>query len=153
METVRELKYLGDKVSAVTTITRCGLVKHRECGELLNGRKFPPKLKGVVYQSYVRPAIMGESKAWCLVQGKMIILHRAERSIVRAMCGVQIKHAKRTVDLMVMLGWNETIDKLAMASSVCWYGHVLRRVGGHVLREALHFVFESQRKEGILTMK
>ena len=27
----------------------------------------------------------------------------------------------------------ETIDQLAMASSVRWYGHVLRREEGHVL--------------------
>ena len=29
---------------------------------------------------------------------------------------------------------NEVIDQSAMASSVSWYGHVLRREGGHVLR-------------------
>ena len=35
---------------------------------------------------------------------------------------------------MFMLGLNETIDQLAMASSVRWYDHVLRREDGHVLR-------------------
>ena len=42
---------------------------------------------------------------------------------------------------------NGTIDKLAMANSVHWYGHVLRRVDGHVLR-ALDFEVEGQRKKG-----
>ena len=28
---------------------------------------------------------------------------------------------------MLMVALNETIDRLAMANSVCWYGHVLRR--------------------------
>ena len=46
---------------------------------------------------------------------------RTERSMVRAMCGVQLNDRKRTKDLMLMLGLNETIDQLAMASSVCWY--------------------------------
>ena len=32
---------------------------------------------------------------------------------------------------------NETIDLLARANSVCWCGHVLRRVDGHVLTRAL----------------
>ena len=35
---------------------------------------------------------------------------------------------------MFMLGLSETIDQLAMANSVRWYGHVLRREDGHVLR-------------------
>ena len=36
-----------------------------------------------------------------------------------------------------MLALNEAIDQLAMASSVCWYGDVLRRGDGHVLIRAL----------------
>ena len=29
------------------------------------------------------------------------------------------------------------MDQLAMANSVCWYGHVLRKADSHVLRRAL----------------
>ena len=47
--------------------------------------------------------------------------------MVRAMCGVQLNDRKRSTDLMFMLGLKETIDQLAMASSVRWYVHVLRR--------------------------
>ena len=32
------------------------------------------------------------------------------------------------------VGLSVTIDQLAMANSVHWYGHVLRREDGHVLR-------------------
>ena len=45
--------------------------------------------------------------------------------MVRAMCGVQLNDRKIFADFM--LGLNETIDLLAMANSVHWYGHVLRR--------------------------
>ena len=56
---------------------------------------------------------------------------------------------------MLMLGLNETIDRMAMVNSVRWYGHVLRREDGHVLRRedghvlrrALDFEVESQRKK------
>ena len=34
---------------------------------------------------------------------------------------------------MLMLTLNEAVDQLAMASSVCWYGHVLRREDDHIL--------------------
>ena len=42
----------------MTTRTRCGWVEFWECGELLHGRRFPLRLKGSVYGSYVRPAIL-----------------------------------------------------------------------------------------------
>ena len=99
-----------------------------------------------VYKQYVRPAILYGSEAWCLKESEMGILQRTERSMVRAMCGAQLKDRKRSTDLMLMLGLNETIDQLAMANSVCWYIHVLRRENGHILRRALDFEVEGQRK-------
>ena len=65
-------------------------------------------------------------------------LRKTERSVVRAMCGVQLMDRERSTDLMFMLGLNETIDLLAMTNSVRWYGHVLRREDGDVLRMALY---------------
>ena len=69
METVREYPYLGDmsadgeSVTTVTDRTRCGFAKHRECSELLHGRRFFLKLKWAVCRSSVRPAIMYGSEA------------------------------------------------------------------------------------------
>ena len=123
-------------------------VKSMECGELLYGRRFPLKPKGAVYKSCVRPAIPYTSEAWCMKESEMGILRRTERSMVKAMLGVQPKDRKRSTDLMFMLGLNETIDQLAMANSDQWYGHVLRREEGHVLRRALDYEIEDQRKKG-----
>ena len=39
-------------------------------------------------------------------------------------------------------------DQLAVINSVRWYGHVLRGEDGHVLRRALDFDVEDQRKKG-----
>ena len=72
--------------------------------------------------------------------------------MVRQMCRVQLKGKKRSMDLMFMLGLNETIDQLAMANSVHLYGHVLRREDGHVLRRAFDFGFEGQRRKGRLKL-
>ena len=38
------------------------------------------------------------------------------------------------------------MDQLALANSVHWYDHVLCRENGHVLRRALDFEVEGQRK-------
>ena len=68
--------------------------------------------------------------------------------MVRAMCGVQLKDRKISVDLMSMLGWYVTTDLLAMVSSARWYGHVSRREDGHVLRRGLDIEVEGQKKKG-----
>ena len=105
-------------------------------------------LKGDVYGSYVRPAILYGSEAWYLNESDIGILRRTKRSIVREMCGVQLKDRKRSTYLMFMLCLNETMDLLAMANSVHWYGHVLRREGGHVLRRILDYEVEGQMMKG-----
>ena len=125
VETVKEFTYLDDRVSASggceaaeTARTRCGWVKFRECGELLYGRRFPLKLKGAGNKCHIRPAILYGSEAWCLKESEMAIFTKDRNTMVRAMCGVQLKDRKRSTDLMFMLGLNETIDQLAMVNSV-----------------------------------
>ena len=54
--------------------TRCGWVNFRDCNELLFGRRFPLRLTGAVCINYVRPAILYESKAWCLQESEIEIL-------------------------------------------------------------------------------
>ena len=49
---------------------------------------------------------------------------------------------------MFMLGFNETIDQLSLASSVRWYGHVMRREDSHVLIRSLDLKIEAQMKKG-----
>ena len=57
-------------------------------------------LKGAVYKSYVWSAILYGSEAWCLNESEMEILQRTERSMVRAMCGVQLKDRSRSKNMM-----------------------------------------------------
>ena len=56
----------GGCEAAVTTRTRCGWVKFSDFSELLYDRVFPLRLKGAVYGSYVRPAMLCGSEEWCL---------------------------------------------------------------------------------------
>ena len=154
-ETVRGFCYLGDRVNAggsceaaVTARARNGWVKFRECGELLNSKRFSLKEKGMVYQSCVRVAMLYGSVTWCLRENEIAILRRTERTMVRAMCGAKRMKKKRTEDLMEMLGLKETVVQMTKANGVRWYGHVLRRDDGHVLRKALEFEVKCKRKRG-----
>ena len=49
---------------------------------------------------------------------------------------------------MEMLGLKETVFQMAKANGVRWYGHVLRRDNGHVMRKALEFEVKGKRKRG-----
>ena len=47
--------------------------------------------------------------------------------MVRSMCGKKVVDRKTTEEQMDMLGLTETIDWLATANGIGWYGHVLGR--------------------------
>ena len=49
---------------------------------------------------------------------------------------------------MEMFGLKETVVHMAKANGVRWYGHVLRRDNGHVLKKALEFKVKGKRKQG-----
>ena len=63
-----------------------GLLKFKGCVELQCESRFPLKLKGVVYRSYVRRTTLYESKVWCFNENDMKILRRTDGSMVRTMC-------------------------------------------------------------------
>ena len=102
------------------------------------GNRFPLKMKGKVYRC-VRSAILYGSETWCLKENEKAILRRTERAMVRAMCGQKVVDRKTTEEQVDKLGLKETIDQLATANGVRWYGLVLRRDDDSVLRVALNF--------------
>ena len=65
VETVRKFCYLGDRLTAtggcetaVTARTKLGWMKFRECSEILKGRRFSLKMRGKIYKSCVRSAML-----------------------------------------------------------------------------------------------
>ena len=81
-----------------------------------------------VYKSCAKPAILYGSKAWCLKESNIGISQRTEEIHGDSNVWSRAKKIDRSMNLMLMLGLNETIDQLAMANSVRWYGDVLRRI-------------------------
>ena len=131
VETVRGFCYLEDRVktsggceAAVTA--RIGWVNFREWGQLLNSKRSSLKLKGTVYQSCVRLAMLYGSETWCLRENETAILRRTKR----AMCGAKLMEKKENRGPHGDVGLKETAVKMAKANGVRWYGHVLRRDDG-----------------------
>ena len=59
-------------------------------------------------------SILYRSDVWCLTENVMGILETAVCPIIVAMRGAQLKDGERSDDLMLMLGLNKTIHRLAM---------------------------------------
>ena len=88
------------------------------------------------------------SEAWRLKENEKAILKRTERAMVRATCGGKVADRKTAEEQIDMLGLKETIDRLATANGVRWYGHVLRSDDDSVLRVALDLEVSGKRKQG-----
>ena len=102
VETVSKFTYLDDRLNAtggcetaVATRSRIGWMKFREYSEILKGRRFSLKMKGKIYRSCVRSAMLYGSEAWCLREKEMAILRRTERAMIRAMCGCEAIRSKK----------------------------------------------------------
>ena len=70
---------------------------------------------------------------------------------MRSMCGMKLKDRRKNDNLMDMLGLEKSVERLAKANGVRWYGHVLRRDGLHPLRMALNLKVDGRRGRGRLT--
>ena len=53
---------------------------------------------------------------------------------------------------MRLLGLKDTLDGLTRASKVPWYGHILRRDNGDVLRRAMDYEVAGRRGRARTTM-
>ena len=145
VEFVKSFCYLGDRLNAsgrseaaVTARTRIGWIKFRECGELLCGKKFSLKMKKI-YQSCVRSAMLYGNEMWSLRGNDMAILRMTKKATMITMCKFKMIEKRRNQELMSLLALKDTLDGLARASGVRWYGHVLRRDNDDVLRRAFEF--------------
>ena len=78
----------------------------------------------------------------------MASLRRTERAMIRAMCGVKLLDRRNCEELMDMLGIKESLDRMAKASSIRWYGHVLRKEDENVIVKALKFEVSGSRGRG-----
>ena len=66
--------------------------------------------------------------------------------MVKAMCSQKVVERKTTEKQMEMLGMKETIDRLATANGVRWYGSMLKRDDDSVLRVSLDVKVSGKRK-------
>lgn len=89
---------IGDKLnaeggcsSAVTARVRVGWMKFKELTGVLCGERWSLKRKGRVYMRCVRTAMVYGGETWVMRKEEEGILQRAERAMIRTMCGVKLR--------------------------------------------------------------
>ena len=106
------------------------------------------KMKGKVYRSCVRAAMVYGSETWVMKKEEEGVLLRAERAMVRMMCGAKLRDRKSSKVLMAMVSLNEDIVTLVRRSRLRWYGHVMRRDEWIGIKKVLEFEAEGVRGRG-----
>ena len=93
---------------------------------VLTGGAVSLKLKGEVCDACVQGVLVYGSETWAIKAEDLARLRRAERMMVRRMCGVSLKDRKRSDELLNRLGI-ECVENKIQRGRLRWFGHVERK--------------------------
>ena len=116
-------------------------------GVLCDKRISARRLKGKVYKSVVRPALLYSSETWPMKRAQEKRMEVAEMRMLRWMCGVtrldRIKndYIRGTVKVA-------EVTKKMQERRLQWYGHVMRREEESVCRRVMNMEVPGKRKRG-----
>ena len=92
------------------------------------------------------------SKTWVVRSVEESMLRRAEKWMLRMMCGVQLADGVNIKELMVRLGLDNTIFEMVRQGSLRWLGHVVRKGNEDSVKQAWRFEVEGSRERGSLRL-
>src|SRR5664279_960447 len=121
--------YLGDMIGARAeeasrARVRCAWSKFRELSAILTSRGASPKVKGKLYSACVQCVMIYGSETWTMNAEDMQRLERAERMMIRWICGVTLKDRNSGEELRERL---ESVSDKVRLGRVRWFGHVERK--------------------------
>ena len=114
---------------------------------MLCDRRMPDKLKGKVYETVVRPALLCDAESWSTTRGQEARLEVNEMRLLRWMCGVtrrdkiRNEHIRGTTRVM-------QASKKITEKRLKWYGHVRRMKEEHIVRRMLDVDIPGKRRRG-----
>ena len=151
---VKEFKYLvstvqesGDCEREVKKRVQAGWNGWRRVSGVICDRRLPARVKGKVYSSMVRPAMVYGLERVAVTKKQVEEMEVAEMKMLRFAMGVTRKdkirneHIKSTVKVE-QLGMKMREDRLS------WYGHVMRRDQEYVGRKMMEMELPGKRRRG-----
>ena len=81
---------------------RCAWAKFRELAPILTSRGASLVVKGKVYKACVQRVMVYGSETWAIKTDDLLRLERAEKMMVRWMCGVTLKNRISSRELVIV---------------------------------------------------
>ena len=151
---VKTFTYLGSTLAEdgeldaeVTHRVQSGWKNWKRVSGVLCDRRMKVKIKGKVYRTVVRLALMYGAETWALKKAQENKLEIAEMRILLWMCGVTKLDKIRNERIRVTTKVGE-ITKKVQERRLKWYGHVMRREEHYVGRRAMVMKVQGRRKRG-----
>lgn len=133
LECVERFRYLGDVIEAgggadeaSRARVRSAWAKFKELSPVLTSRGASLKVKGKVYKACVQRVLVYGSETWPMKIEDMHRLERAERMMVRWMCGVTLGDRIASDELNERLGVERVMD-VVRRGRLRWFGHLERK--------------------------
>ena len=154
LKILKTFKYMGSTLAEdveldaeVTHRVQSGLKNWMRVYGVLCDRRMNTKIKGKVYRTVVRPALVYGADTWALKKAQENKLEVAEMRMLRWMCGVTKLDKIRNERIRRTTKVGE-ITKKVQEIRLMWYGHVMRREEHYVGRRAMVMKVQGRRKRG-----
>ena len=121
-------------------------MKWRSLSGVLCDRHVPIKLKGKVYKTAVRPAMLYGSECWATKKQHEQKLHTNEMKMLRWAGGVTLLDKIQNQRVRGSFGVAPIVEKMT-ESRLRLYGHIMRRPAEHMVRKTLE-IDELPRRPG-----
>ena len=152
LEQVKVFKYLGSVVqedggmkNEISNRIQSGWRNWRKCSGVLCDRKIPVKLKGKVYKTVIRPAMLHAAETWATKETEEKRLEVQEMRMLRWMNGITRRDKVENRYVRGSMKVANIKDRIT-ESRLRWAGHVWRRDQTELSRQMLEMKVSGRRR-------
>ena len=154
VERVTHFKYLGTSIeeeggmeTEIAKRVGAGWMNWKKCSRVLCDKRMPVKLKGKVYRTVVRPAMLYGAETWETTKRQESRIEVNEMRMLRWMCGVTRKDKIRNEHIRGTTKVVQASRKIT-ERRLKWYGHVMTMEDDHVVKRVMTKAIPGKRKRG-----
>ena len=152
VERVTHFKYLGTSIeeeggmeTEIAKRVGAGWMNWKKCSGVLCDKRMPVKLKGKVYRTVVRPAMLYGAETWATTKRQESRIEVNEMRMLRWMYGVTRKDKIRNEHIRGTTKVVQASRKIT-ERRLKWYGYVMRMEEDHVVRRVMTKAIPGKRK-------
>ena len=123
-------------------------MKCREISGVLFNRRLSLKQRGVLYRTCIRTVMTYGCETWSMKKENEDFLTRAERRMIRMLCGVKLSDREESEVLQKRLGLIDDIATVTRKARLRWFGHVYRREPEEGIKKAFSIKVEGKTDRG-----